>query len=174
MNVAASGTPDASVVAPALPSSTRAAGRVWAVAGCGLGGGFFAGALIGGGFPLEVENVSTIIEATAASAVLTAGAAAFAHRLVRRVRLSAIARWGLAVLALSAGLLVGLKAAPGIADDGPDDLSSLIEPGTGLTGLILLGATLLTALILSLRRFPPPANPEHEPSIEELVYGRRR
>lgn len=156
------------------PPSKRAAGFTWAVAGFGLFGGMLWGALIGGGFGWGIENIAGVIEAASGGVVCVLGAWAFAKRIGRRVHLSGMVRWGLATLAIIGGVFLGLHAAPGIADEGPDDLSTFLEPGTGLTGLILVVCALVMATILSLRRFPPAANPEHEPTIEELVYGRRR
>ncbi|MGH2691812.1 MAG: hypothetical protein ACRDHM_04845 [Actinomycetota bacterium] len=156
----------------ALPLQ-RSAGRIWGIAASGLGGGLFAGVLAGGGFPLEVDGLATVIEATSGAVVLSLGAVGLAFKLGRRILLSPIARWGLAILALAGGFLVGFHMGPGVADDGPDDLSTFLEPGTGLIGLVLLALTLLLALVLSIGRYRQPANGERDPTLEEMVYGRR-
>jgi hypothetical protein len=158
--------------APAAP--TRVAGFTWAVAGLGIFGGLLWGALIGGGFGWGIENIAGVIEAVSGGVLCVLGAWAFAKRIGRRVRLSGVFRWGLATLAIVGGFFAGLNSAPDLAQEGPDDLSTFLEPGTGLTGLILVACVLAMATVVSMRRFPPAANPEHEPTIEELVYGRRR
>ena len=165
-------SPPGQSIATAAPR--RVAGFTWAVAGLGIFGGLLWGALIGGGFGWGVENIAGVIEAVSGGVLCVLGAWAFAKRIGRRVRLSRVVRWGLATLAIIGGVFAGLKAAPDIADEGPDDFSTFLEPGIGLTALILVVCALVLATILSLRRFPPAANPEHEPTIEELVYGRRR
>lgn len=152
----------------------RAVGFVWAVAALGIFGGLLAGALVGGGFGWGVEKIAGVLEAAALGFGCLAGVWAFTVRIGRRVRLHGVVRWGLAALAVAGGVSAGLNLAPDLADEGPDSLSTLLEPGTGLTGLVLLACTLALTTILSTRRWPQAANPEREPTIQELVYGQRR
>jgi hypothetical protein len=152
----------------------RVAGRAWAIAGCGIGGGFFLGTLLGGGVSFEIEDISTLLEMASGGVLLSAGAVSIAYLLGKRVRVPAAARWGLAAVTIAGGLLVGLTGAPMVAEEGPDDLSLFLEPGRGLTGLALVACALMAAALLSFLRFPRNADAPPEPSLEEMVYGRRR
>ena len=156
------------------PPPRRVARFVWAVAGLGIFGGLLAGALVGGGFGWGVEDIAGVLEASALGLGCLAAAWAFIVRIGRRVRLPGVVRWGLAVLAVTGGFFAGLNVAPDLADEGPDSLSTFLEPGTGLAGMVLVACTFVLATILSMRKFPQAANPEREPTIQELVYGQRR
>jgi hypothetical protein len=76
-------------------------------------------------------------------------------------------------VAIAGGTLFGVTGAPGVAEEGPDDLGLFLEPGVGLSGLVLVASALALATLLSFPRFSRSSDAPPEPTLEEMVYGRK-
>jgi hypothetical protein len=71
-------------------------------------------------------------------------------------------RYGLAVAAISAGLLLGIAAARDIAEEGPDDLGRWLGSRPGRVGLVILVPVVAGATGVSILRFPLRPRPLNE------------
>jgi hypothetical protein len=156
------------MIVPPTPASgpRRVAGLTWAATFAAIGGGLFVGALVSGYFELTVEEVSTLIEVIVAIPTLVLGAFALAWRMSRRVRLSAAVRYGLVVCCLVSGFLVG-STLP--SEEGTRDDVRWLRSGEGRVSLALLGFSLLSATVISFRRFPPSSMPDPVDNLQEAI-----
>ncbi|MGH2685595.1 MAG: hypothetical protein ACRDJP_09035 [Actinomycetota bacterium] len=146
----------------------RVAGLTWVMVFCGVAGGFFVGGVVSGKIELSVEEISTFIEIAVAVPTLIPGTFALARVMGKHVRLSAAVRYGLAVSCLASGLMLGLTMS---AEEGTADDRVWLQSAGGRLSLALLGVSLLTALVISLRRYPLAGPPAPEPTLEQQLYG---
>jgi hypothetical protein len=136
----------------------------------GLFGAFLVGGIVQGYFELEVEEISTWIEVVSAIGFLIPGTFALAWTAGRRVRLSPLVRYGLSVLSLASGYLLGstLPSEQGTRDD-----AAWLGSPAGRWSLALLAVCLAAATIVSPRRYPRNVAAPPEPTLEEVLYGRK-
>jgi hypothetical protein len=159
----------AAASSPSL-GTRRVAALTWGLVFSALFGTFLVGGIVQGYFELEVEEISSWIEAISAIVFLIPGAFALAWTAGRRVHLSPVIRYGLVLPALATGYLLGstMPSEKGTADD-----AAWLGSPEGRWSLILLGLCLVAALVVSLRRYPSNESAPPEPTIEEKLYGRR-
>lgn len=155
---------------PRGAGTRRVAALTWGGALSGIGGAFLLGGIAQGYFEVEVEEISSWLEAISAIVFFVPGAFALAWTAGRRVHLSGVVRYGLVLLGLASGYLLGstLPSEKGTADD-----AAWLRSAEGKWSLALIAASLLVATLVSLRRYPRNEAAPPEPTVEEMVYGRK-
>jgi hypothetical protein len=148
----------------------RVAGFAWLIWFCGVAGGLFVGGIVSGKLGLSLEEVSTYIEIGLALPTLIPGTFLLGRAMGRRVHLSGVVRYGFGVICLAAGLMLGLTMS---SEEGHADDVAWLQSTGGKVSLTLLGISLVTAIVLSVRRFPAtgPPEPKREVTLEEQLYG---
>ena len=151
-----------------VPSESERTGRgptarkAWGAFGCGLAGAFFLGLLVTGS--AGERFIAVII---GMPIFLLAGAGLLAG-MGERVKIGVLPRLALYGFSVGAGFQIARALDYEVTGPPPQDLGLALSSTYGISGLILLGLAVATALWFSLHRFPLAATPEpeHPPSTD--------
>lgn len=132
------------------PTRSRIAGLAWAGLGCGVGGGFFLGAVFGAWLG------GRVIAGIVGGVLMPLAAGGFLIQMGERTAVGALPRLALWLTSVGSGLLIGWAARAGADLRYSAQIEAWFGETTAKVGLVLLAVALILAMALSFRR---PAQP---------------